>query len=154
MFVNAGGLVYGTILVATLLAAESAVRETYARTVSAVVLALFAYWLTIAYSHYAGERLEREEGFEAREFGRTAVREMTLLVGATVPLVVILVFWATGGALGNAVIASSWCAVGAIIAIEVVIGVRADLKGWELVRQTGVGALLGALVVAMRVILH
>lgn len=154
MFLNAGGLVYGTILVATLLAAESAVRETFARTVVAVVLALLAYWLTIAYSHYAGERLEHEEGFEARGFARTTVREASLLIGAAVPLAVILIFWATGGTLANAVIAATWCAVGAIVAIEVVIGVRADLKGWDLVRQTGVGAVLGGVVVVMRVILH
>ena len=36
---NPGGLVYGTILVATLLAAESPKRETYAKTVAAVASA-------------------------------------------------------------------------------------------------------------------
>ena len=60
---NAGGLVYGTILVATLLSAESARSETYLKTVGAVVVTLLAYWVTISYSEFAGERLERGEHF-------------------------------------------------------------------------------------------
>jgi hypothetical protein len=60
MLPNAGGLVYGTIVVATLLATESARSETYGKTIGAVVVALLTYWLVITYSQYAGERLERE----------------------------------------------------------------------------------------------
>jgi hypothetical protein len=84
MPVNAGGLVYGTILVATLLSAESTRRETYVKTVAAVAVALLAYWLTISYSEFAGERLEHGERFEYAALGRAAVRELALLYGAAV----------------------------------------------------------------------
>jgi hypothetical protein len=154
MLVNAGGLVYGTILVATLLSAESARQETYAKTVGAVAITLLAYWLTIAYSEFAGERLERGERFEYGGFARTAVHELTFLYGAAVPLVVLLVCWAAGAALTTAVSAAIWFAAAAIVAIEVVIGIRTELTGRELIRQTVVGAVLGLLVVAVRVLLH
>lgn len=151
---NAGGVVYGTIIVATLLAAESAQRETYGETVAAVVVALITYWLAVAYSHYAGERLEHEQHFEAAGFARAARRELTLLGGAVIPLVALLVFWAGGAALTTAVTGAVWCAAAVIVLTEVVIGIRAELTGRELVTQTAVGALLGVLVIVLRVVLH
>jgi hypothetical protein len=154
MLPNAGGQVYGTILVATLLSAEAPRRETYARTVGAVVIMLIAYWLTVAYAEYAGERLEHGARFEYAALVQTGRRELALLYGALVPLVILLVFWAAGASLNTAVAAAVWCAALAIVVTEVTIGIRADLHGRELVRQTGVGILLGLAVIAMRVLLH
>jgi hypothetical protein len=154
MPVNAGGLVYGTILVATLLSAESTRRETYVKTVAAVAVALLAYWLTISYSEFAGERLEHGERFEYAALGRAAVRELALLYGAAVPLLVLLVFWAAGATLATAVSAAIWSAAAAVVATEVVSGVRAELTGRELARQSAVGAVLGLLIIALRVLLH
>src|SRR6185437_12136036 len=57
---NSAGLVYGTILVATLLSAESAVQGTYAKTVLGVIVALVTYWLALAYARFTGKRLEQE----------------------------------------------------------------------------------------------
>jgi hypothetical protein len=151
---NAGGLIYGTILVAALLSAESARRETYVKTIAAVLVTLVAYWLTISYSEFAGERLERAERFAYGAFARTASRELPLFYGGAVPLVVLLVFWAAGAALTTAVGAAVWCAATAVVGTEIVIGIRAELTGRELVRQSAVGALLGLLVIAVRVLLH
>ena len=151
---NAGGLVYGTILVATLLAAESARRETYVKTVAAVLVTLLAYWLTISYAEFAGERLERAAHFNYRGFARTAVRELTLLYGAAVPLLVLLVLWAAGAALSTAVSAAIWFAAAAVVGTEILIGIRAELTGGELVRQSAFGALLGLQVIVVRVLLH
>lgn len=151
---NSGGLVYGTILVATLLSAESPRQETYPRTEGAVAVALILYWVTIAYAHYAGERLEREELFSWSGFRQSALREVTLLYGAAVPFVLILVFWAAGAALSTAVSVAIWVAAAAIVATEVMIGVRAKLKGTDMARQTALGVVLGLLVTALRVLLH
>ena len=41
-----------------------------------------------------------------------------------------------------------------MVVLELVIGIRAELTGHELVRQTAVGAVLGLLVIALRVLLH
>jgi hypothetical protein len=154
MVANAAGAVYGTILVSTLLSAESARQETYAKTVLAVIIALLAYWLTISYSEYAGERFERGERFEYGAFGRTAVHEVALLAGAALPLLVLLIFWAVGVALTTAVTIDIFFAAATIVATEVLIGIRAELTGRELIRQSAVGALLGLLVISLRLLLH
>jgi len=154
MPVNPGGLVYGTILVATLLAAESAKRETYAKTVAAVVVALLVYWLAISYAAFTGERAERGEPFAYSALWRTASHELAVLYGASVPLLVLLVFWVAGVTLSAAVSAAIWTAAAMIVATEVVIGVRAELEGRELIVQTGFGVVLGLLVIALRVLLH
>jgi hypothetical protein len=151
---NAGGLVYGTILVATLLSAESARQETYAKTVGAVAVTLIAYWVTISYAEFAGERLEEGAPFEYAGLARAALHELSLLYAAAVPLLVILIFWAAGAALTTAVGAAIWFAAGAVVAAEIISGVRAELTGRELIRQSVVGALLGLLVIAVRVLLH
>jgi hypothetical protein len=154
MGANPGKLVYGTILVATLLAAESARQETYARTAGAVVIALLVYWLAASYAQFTGERLERCEPFHYSALLRTAVHEVGVIVGAIVPLAVLLLMWAAGAALTAAVTTAIWSAAAMIVATEVLIGVRADLTGRELVRQTAFGVVLGLLVVALRVLLH
>ncbi len=151
---NPGGLIYGTIVVATLLAAESARSETYARTIGGVVVALVLYWLAHSYAAFTGERLERGEPFRYPALARTASHELAVLYGAALPLLVLLIFWATGNRLATGVTAAIWSAVAMIVAAEVTIGIRADLKGGELARQTSVGALLGVLVLALRLVLH
>ena len=76
------------------------------------------------------------------------------MLGATVPLLVLLGGWALGARLDSAALAAIWTAAGTIVVLEVVIGVRAGVTGWELARQTLFGALLGLLVIALRVVLH
>ena len=151
---NPGGLVYGTILIATLLAAEPPRRETYARTVGAVVVAMIVYWLAVSYAEFTGERVREEEAFTPANFARAAVHELAVVYGAVGPLLAVLVCWALGAELPTAITAAVWTAVAIIIAIEVGIGIRAELTGKQLIVQTGMGILLGLMVVALRVLLH
>ena len=151
---NPAGLIYGTIAVAALLAAESARRETYGRTVAAVLITLILYWLAHSYSQFTGERLEQHEGFSLRALLLSATHALTVLIGASVPLMALLGCWVFGASLDAGVIAAVWTSAGMIVAIEVVVGVRAELTGRELLAQTLFGALLGLLVVALRVLLH
>jgi hypothetical protein len=151
---NPAGLIYGTITVAALLAAESARQETYGDTVGAVALTLILYWLAHSYAEFTGERIRDSERFTYAGLVRTGTHELTVLLGAAVPLVVILICWAAGAALGTAVSAGIWTSVAIVVGAEVVIGIRAELTGRDLVRQTAVGALLGLLVLALRVLLH
>ncbi len=154
MLTNVGGLVYGTILVATLLAAESAAGETYARTVAAVGAALVAYWLTLSYAEYAGERVRRGEPLERDKLIEAARHEAALLLGAAVPFAALLVMWAAGVKLATAITVAAWFAVGVIVTVEVASGVRAGLRGRELAGQVAIGGLLGLLVLAIRLLLH
>lgn len=151
---NAAGLVYGTILVATLLSAESAIRETYVKTIGGVLIAVATYWLALTYARFTGERLEQGTRATPEGLGRAALHELTVLYGAMVPFTALLAFWAAGASLDTAVIAAVYFADAAIIGAEVLIGVRAGLEGWGLIGQAAIGAVLGVLVLALRLLLH
>jgi hypothetical protein len=151
---NPGGLVYGTILVATLLAAESAKSETYGETVGAAAIALAIYWLANAYAVFTGERARTSEHFTARGYLNALVHEVTVLVGALGPLIVVLLCWAAGASLSTATLIAVYVAGAIIVATEVALGIRSHLDGRELVVQTAFGVLLGIAIVALRVLLH
>jgi hypothetical protein len=151
---NPARLVYGTILVATLLSAESARQETYAKTVGAVAIALLLYWLANAYAEFTGDRMQAGEHFSYAALVQTGRRELALLYGAAAPLLVLLVYWVAGAALSSAVTAAIWTSAAIIVVTELVIGVRAELTGRELIRQSAFGVVLGLLVIALRVLLH
>ena len=145
---------YGTIVVATLLAAESAQSETYAKTIVGVVLAMITYWLAVSYAHYSGERVERHQGFEYSGFVHTAIDETTMLLGAVPELAAVLIVWALGDSLEQAIRAGVIVAAVTIVLTELVTGIRADLHGRELVRQTVVGGVIGLMVIGLRLVLH
>jgi hypothetical protein len=151
---NAAGVVYGTILVATLLSAESAVRETYVKTLVGAIIALITYWLALTYAGFTGRRLDEKEGASLLLLGRAAVHELTVLYGAVVPLLSLIIFWIAGATLSTAVLWSVYVADAAIIGAEVIIGVRAGLRGLQLLGQVAIGAVLGVLVLGLRLLLH
>jgi hypothetical protein len=151
---NAAGIVYGTILVATLLSAESAVRETYVKTLVGAVIALVTYWLALTYAGFTGRRLEQQEGASLLLLGRAAVHELTVLYGALIPLLSLIIFWAAGASLSTGVLWSVYVADAAIIGAEVIIGIRAGLTGVTLIGQVAIGAVLGLLVLGLRLLLH
>jgi hypothetical protein len=151
---NAAGLVYGTILVATLLSAESAIRETYVKTVVGVLIALLTYWLALTYAGFTGRRLEEKEGASLLLLGSAAAHEFTVLYGALLPLACLVVFWIAGASLDTAVFWSIIVADAAIIGAEIIIGVRAGLEGLALLGQVAIGAVLGVLVLGLRLLLH
>jgi hypothetical protein len=153
MLFNPGALVYGTIAVGALLAAESARRETYPKTLAAVGVTLLLYWLAHSYAEYTGHRLRSNEPMKLEELGRSAVAELSVLIGAGIPLIELAVFWAAGVDLDDAVIWSIYSSAAIVMAVELVAGLRADLSGRQLAGQTIFGALLGGLIIALRVIL-
>ena len=154
MLGKTGALVYGTITIGALLAAESALSETYLETVGAVLVALLVYWLAHAYSDFTSYRLAHHQRLTARGLGRSLAEEVTILLGAVVPLVVLIAFWITGGALADAVTAAVWSSAAMVVVIEVVAGLRARLSGRDLLAQAALGTLCGVLVLTLRVILH
>jgi hypothetical protein len=149
-----GGLIYGTISVAALLAAESARSETYPKTVGAVGIMMILYWIAHSYAEFTEERVADHKPFTLNGLLLMATRELTVLIGAAFPFTALLACWLFGASLSTAVALASWTSAGIVIATEVVLGLRAELEGRELVAQTAVGVLLGFLIVAMRVLLH
>jgi len=148
------GLVYGTIAIGALLTAESAQSETYAKSVGAVVVALLLYWFAYTYAEFTGQRLEKGEPFGFGELASAAVKELSVLIGASIPLLVLLIFWAAGAHLATAVNAAIWTSAAMIVIIELVVGLRAELSVRQLIIQTAFGAFLGLLILTLRIILH
>jgi hypothetical protein len=151
---NLGAAIYGLVTIGALLAAESAQRETYAETVGAVLITLVIYWFAHSYAEFASYRLEEHKRIELDDLGRTMRRQLPILVGASLPLFTLLFEWAVGASLEGAVTAAVWTAVATIVVIEIIAGLRARQSGRALFVQIAIGALLGGLIVGLKLILH
>jgi hypothetical protein len=151
---NPARAIYGTIAVGALLAAESVRRETYAKNVEAVVVTLLVYWLAHSYADLAGERVRSGAQLTATRLGRTMLQELPLLFGATIPLATLLICWAAGTRLSIAVIAALWTSAAIVVVIELSAAVRGRLAARQFMFQAAVGALIGALVIFLKLLLH
>jgi VIT1/CCC1 family predicted Fe2+/Mn2+ transporter len=151
---NPAGAIYGTITFGALLAAETSRRETYPRTIVALVLALVLYWLAHAYSRSAGTRLQQEEPLTLAGVIESMVHELPILSGACVPLAVIVICGIGGVSLDTGLKAAVWATAIVLVAIEVISAVRAEVKGRGLAIQIAVGVCLGLLVIAINAVLH
>ena len=151
---NPGAIVFGTIAIGAMLAAETPQRETYAETVGAVAIALVAYWLAHAYAEYTAQRLEHRQPLTREGLARVLAEGLLVAVGAAIPLLVLLACWAAAVPLTSAVAAALWTTAGMIVIEELVAGVRAKLTTRALVAQTAAGAFFGLLVIALKLILH
>jgi hypothetical protein len=146
--------VYGAIAVGVLLAAETARRETYPKTVVAVVITLMLYWLAHSYADLAGERLRSGARLTPGRFLSTLLHDVPLLIGAAIPLATLLICWAVGTKLPDAVIAAVWTSAAIIVTTELGAGLRGRLGPRHLLIQAFLGALLGSLVIVLRALLH
>ncbi|MFZ0976942.1 MAG: hypothetical protein WAN22_32285 [Solirubrobacteraceae bacterium] len=154
MLSDLSAAIYGLMTVGALLAAESAASETYAETVGAVVITMLVYWLAHSYAEFASRRLKDREPARFAELGRIMGEQVPILLGAAIPLIALLIDWVVGASLETAVITALVTAAVVVMLIEVVAGVRAKQSGRDLVLQTLFGALLGLLIIALRLVLH
>ena len=115
---------------------------------------MLVYWLAHAYSALTADRLAQNEPLSVRSLRRSLRHESAIIVGAGIPLVVLIVYWVTDARLADAVNAAIWTSAGMIVIIEVVAGLRARLSGRDLVAQAALGTLFGLLVISLRLVLH
>jgi hypothetical protein len=80
--------------------------------------------------------------------------EVWILFGAAVPALPLVIWWIAGGTLSGAVTAAVWTAAGMVVVYELVAGLRAELSGKEMLAQMAIGAMLGLLVIALKLVLH
>jgi hypothetical protein len=86
--------------------------------------------------------------------GEALLKGLAVLVGGAVPLLCLVLCWAAGASLDTGVNLGIYSSVGVLLAIELAAAWRADLSGLPLLVQTLFGALLGALVIALKLLLH
>jgi hypothetical protein len=151
---NPSAVVYGTIAVGLVLAAEDPTTVTYPKLVSAVAVAIVLYWLAHSYAAVLGRRFTTRHPVSGRDAAHILAHEWALVRGAAVPLVVLLVEWAVGIRLVTAITVSVWTAAVALLAFEIVAGTRARLRGLERIGTAAVGAALGVALLAVKLLLH
>ena len=61
------------------------------------------YWLAHSYAEYTGERLSDSEHFTFGAYVSARGRELSVLYGAAVPLLALLICWAAGAPLSTGV---------------------------------------------------
>jgi hypothetical protein len=154
MPVNVARVVYGTVAVGALLAAESPEQETYAETMVSVLIALLIYWMAHSYAELTARRIEEGERLTTTALFGSMVHEVWILVGAAIPVIPLVMWWISGGSLANADTAAIWTAAGMVVVYEVIAGVRAELKAKEMVVQLALGATLGVLIISLKLVLH
>jgi hypothetical protein len=151
---NPSGVIYGTIAVGAVLAAESTRRETFADTIEATVIILGLYWLAHTYASVVGDRLKTRDGLSVTGFWRTFLHEGSIVKGGAIPVAVLAVTWAAGVSLQTGVIASLWSSAAALAGFEIIATLRSRVTGAQRFTQIALGALLGAGILLVRVVLH
>lgn len=151
---NPAGAVYGIIVISALLAAESGQHDSYLDTVASAMIATALYWLAHAYAGLLGSRVSAGERLTPGALVRALGHDWTIVRGAGLPLAALAIGWATGATQRTGVTAALWTGIASLIAFELLAGVRARASPWELALDAGVGATLGAAIIALKIVLH
>jgi hypothetical protein len=151
---NPSGMIYGVIVIGALLAAESGRHETYLDTVLSTLLAAALYWLAHSYADVLGRRLEMQERLTAGALARTLGHDWALMEGAAIPLVALLIAWASGATQQTAVSAALWSAVACLILLELLAGLRSRATPRELLLEVAVGVAMGMGILVLKIVLH
>jgi membrane protein YqaA with SNARE-associated domain len=152
--VNVARVVYGTVAVGALLAAESPEQETYAETLASVLIALLIYWMAHSYAELTARRIEEGDRLTSSALVGSMLHEIWILVGAAIPVIPLLIWWVAGGSLADADTAAIWTAAGMVVVYEVIAGLRAELSAKEMAVQLALGATLGVLIISLKLVLH
>jgi hypothetical protein len=151
---NPAGVVYGTILVGALIAAESGVHDGYPDKVGSTMLALAIYWLAHSYSTVLGRRLSHQEHLTAGALARALGHDWSIVRGASIPLLTMLVAWAAGASETSAVNAAVWTAIVSLVVFELLAGLRAESTPREFALEGGVGVVMGLAILALKSLAH
>lgn len=147
-------MVYGTILVGALIAAESGTHDGYLDLIGSTALALGIFWLAHSYSTILGRRLSNQEHLTMGALVRALRHEWSIVRGALVPLLALLIAWAAGASETTGVNAAVWAAVVSLIVFELLAGLRARSTPREFALEGGVGAAMGLAILALKSLAH
>lgn len=147
-------VVYGTILIGALIAAESGVHDSYVDKVGSTLLALTIYWLAHAYSTVLGRRIATHERLRQGALRRAMAHDWGIVRGASIPLLAIVACWVAGASQATAVDVAVWAAVVSLIAFELVAGLRSGSTSRELILECSVGMAMGVAILALKSLAH
>jgi hypothetical protein len=151
---NPVGVIYGVIVIGALMAAEAGLHETYPEVLGSTLIAACTYWLADAYATVLGRRLSTDSPLTPRGLSRALASNWSIVRGAAIPLLVIIVSWIVGADQHAAVNAALWSVVASLIAFELLAGIRSRAGPGELALEVGAGAAMGLGVLALKIVLH
>lgn len=151
---NPGAVVYGTIAVGLIIAAENPAVETYPKLVSATAVTILLYWLAHAYAASVGEQLADPGPVSWKRRAQALRHEWAIVKGASTPLLVLLIGWAARASLETAAAAALWTAIVGLFLFEVGAGARARLPWSRLFGSALLGATLGGALLLVKALLH
>jgi len=151
---NPTGTVYGVIVIGALLAAESGRHETYLDTLLSAAIATALYWLAHAYANVLGRRLASAERLTAGALVRALGHDWALVRGAAIPLLALVIAWASRASQETAVNAALWSAFASLVVFELIAGIRSRATAGELVLEGTVGAAMGMGIIVLKIVLH
>ena len=147
------GLVYGLVVLGSVLAAESVHSSGGIRDIIAAVTVLFVYWLAHTYADLMGRRYKQTVPLTWKDAREVARHEWAIMRGAMIPVAAMLIAVVFG--------ASSWhidevgiiTDVGMLMLFAVVGGIRANLSRPALVVQACLALTFGVFIAAVRAVL-
>ena len=151
---NPAGVIYGLLVIGGLLAAESGTHESYLDTVISAVIAPALYWLAHAYATILGRRLEGTERLTLPALVRALGHDWSLIRGAAIPLLALLVAWGAQASQETGVNAALWTTVASLVLFELIAGIRAHSTASELTLEVLGGMAMGLGILALKVVLH
>jgi membrane protein YqaA with SNARE-associated domain len=147
-------VVYGTILVGALIAAESGVHDGYVDKVGSTLLAMSIYWLAHSYSTILGRRIGGGEQLTVGALRRAMAHDWGIVRGASIPLLALLVCWLAGATQETGVSVAVWATIASLIAFELLAGIRSHSTRRELAFECGVGMAMGVAILALKSLAH
>jgi hypothetical protein len=151
---NPAGVVYGTILIGALIAAESGVHDGYPDLIGSTTLVLGIYWLAHSYSTVLGRRLSHQEHLTVGALARALGHDWSIVRGASVPLLTLLLAWAAGASEATGVNAAVWAAIASLVVFELLAGLRAGSTRREFALEGGMGVVMGLAIFALKSLAH
>jgi hypothetical protein len=151
---NAERLLYGALVSAVAIASASGHAPTYRRVVLAAAVTLVVYWLAHVYTRVLAERLATPAAPLRGRTRAAAWHEAAILGGGLPSLLALGVTQMFGADVSTSAEVALWLTVGLLAATGYLAGSAAGVVGWRLAAESGGAALLGIIVVLLKVSLH
>ncbi|WP_131749244.1 hypothetical protein [Frankia sp. Cppng1_Ct_nod] len=146
--------IYGTILVTAIIAAEDPDQIHISDIIVTVAVTVIVFWLSHGYADLIGDRLNAGTRPSLREVNRSLARNWPIVQAAVVPTAALIIAAVAGATVENAQAAALWTSTALLAVWGIVAGRACRLHGWGLALHAGGSALLGLVMIFLKVLIH
>ena len=139
---SAGGI-YGTLLTASVVAAEGSAGATESPIVGAVVVSLVVFWLAHVYAELMSRHVETRRSISLGDVRHAARDELPILEAGLLPVFALIAVRAAGASVQAAVVAALACSIVELLVIGIVVARHSGFRGWQLLFYGVACGLLG-----------